>query len=452
MSETLTDRDDTDLKIAVIGNVDSGKSTLVGVLTKGVLDDGRGLVRKQVFNFSHEEENGRTSSISLELMGFDTKSGDPITSANADISSKGLRKTDWPAIIKKADKIITFIDLCGHERYLKTTIFGLMGLYPDYAMIVVNANAGMQRMSKEHLGIAIGLQIPVFFVITKIDMTPENVFDDTISDLSKILKSPAVRRLPVIIMGGDFSTIESAAQSMLSNRICPIICVSSVSGEGLPQLNTFLLNLSSRLPRNFGANSAPTEFQMDSSFTVPGLGMVVSGTVKSGSVSVGQTLLLGPDKLGNFRPVILRSIHSQRVPVDLVASGGSASMALRPVGKNKEPLRKGSVRKGTVLLAPALEPVAHWEIEADVVVMHHSTTIKLGYQAMVHCGVVRQTAKVVGLQQELVRTGDKALVNLRFLYHPEWIRPGETVLFREGRTKGLGRVTAVRCPAKNSDL
>jgi GTPase len=47
-------RPENDTRIAVIGNVDSGKSTLVGVLTKSIMDDGRGSARKQVFNFSHE--------------------------------------------------------------------------------------------------------------------------------------------------------------------------------------------------------------------------------------------------------------------------------------------------------------------------------------------------------------------------------------------------------------
>ncbi len=58
------------LKIGVIGNVDSGKSTLVGVLTKGLKDDGRGEARSRVFNFAHEQSNGRTSSIAQEIMGF----------------------------------------------------------------------------------------------------------------------------------------------------------------------------------------------------------------------------------------------------------------------------------------------------------------------------------------------------------------------------------------------
>lgn len=64
-------RDEFDVRVAVIGNVDSGKSTLVGVLSKGIMDDGRGSARLKVFNFNHEANNGRTSSIGQEIMGFD---------------------------------------------------------------------------------------------------------------------------------------------------------------------------------------------------------------------------------------------------------------------------------------------------------------------------------------------------------------------------------------------
>lgn len=68
------------------------------------------------------------------------------------------------------------MDLCGHEKYLKTTMFGLVGLMPDYAMIIVGANMGVSRMTREHLGISLALNIPVFVVITKVDIAPASVF------------------------------------------------------------------------------------------------------------------------------------------------------------------------------------------------------------------------------------------------------------------------------------
>jgi len=159
-------RDELDVRVAVIGNVDSGKSTLVGVLTKGIMDDGRGSARTKVFNFSHEANNGRTSSIGQEIMGFD---GEKVVEPERVNASKNAT---WAHIASNSKKLVTFLDLCGHEKYLKTTMFGLVGLLPDYCMVIVGANMGVSRMTKEHLGITLALKIPLFIVITKIDIAP----------------------------------------------------------------------------------------------------------------------------------------------------------------------------------------------------------------------------------------------------------------------------------------
>lgn len=70
-----------DLRVAVLGNVDSGKSTLLGVLTQGELDNGRGRARLNLFRHLHEIQTGRTSSISFEILGFNSK-GEVSTSAS----------------------------------------------------------------------------------------------------------------------------------------------------------------------------------------------------------------------------------------------------------------------------------------------------------------------------------------------------------------------------------
>jgi GTPase len=100
----------------------------------------------------------------MEILGYSSTSK-PILSSQ----SVG-RKLTWEEICDQASKIISFIDLAGHERYLRTTVFGLTGCAPDYAMLMVGGNAGLIGMSKEHLGIAVTLGVPVMVVITKIDM------------------------------------------------------------------------------------------------------------------------------------------------------------------------------------------------------------------------------------------------------------------------------------------
>jgi GTPase len=60
-----------DLKIGVVGNVDSGKSSFTAAITRGIVDDGRGKARLSVFNHKHEIETGRTSSVGHQIVGFD---------------------------------------------------------------------------------------------------------------------------------------------------------------------------------------------------------------------------------------------------------------------------------------------------------------------------------------------------------------------------------------------
>lgn len=57
-------------RVAVVGNVDAGKSTLLGVLTHGELDNGRGTARQRLFRHKHEMESGRTSSVGNDILGF----------------------------------------------------------------------------------------------------------------------------------------------------------------------------------------------------------------------------------------------------------------------------------------------------------------------------------------------------------------------------------------------
>ncbi|KAK5994442.1 GTP-binding protein 1 [Cladobotryum mycophilum] len=152
-------------RIAVVGNVDAGKSSLLGVLVKNELDDGRGKARVNLFRHKHEIETGRTSSVGMEIMGFDT-TGNVVTSETPG------RKLSWEDIGKRSAKVITFSDLAGHEKYLRTTVFGLLSSSPDYCLLMVAANNGLVGMSKEHLGIALALNVPVMVVITKIDICP----------------------------------------------------------------------------------------------------------------------------------------------------------------------------------------------------------------------------------------------------------------------------------------
>ena len=102
--EFTCDFEVNDTRIATIGNVDSGKSTLIGVLTRGTLDDGRGSARSLVMKHKHEIENGRTSAVSTEIMGFkDDGSQHLPTTRN--------HNQRWQEIGSHATHNVTLIDL-----------------------------------------------------------------------------------------------------------------------------------------------------------------------------------------------------------------------------------------------------------------------------------------------------------------------------------------------------
>ncbi|CAD7966787.1 unnamed protein product [Amoebophrya sp. A120] len=374
----------------------------------------------------------------------------PRGSASHPIKTGAQKNALWQKIQEQSDRLIQFVDLCGHEKYLKTTIFGLVGLCPDYAIVVVNANAGLQRMTREHIGIAIALRIPIIIVVTKKDMTPGNVYDANMLNICKVLKSNAVRKLPVLIK--HETDVEHAASSILSERIVPVFSVSSVTGDGLDFLRSFLYNLQPRAKELLckSPEDKQVEFHIESIFLVAGVGVVVAGFMRSGTVTVGSHLYLGPDSLGKYKHLIVRGIHIRRVPKSKALSGDHCSFSLRAIDA-KEKFKKSHFRKGMVLLSQInTEPVAFREFEAEIVILHHSTTIRQRYQAVIHCGVIRQSAEVLGMSSELLRTGDKATVRFRFLYHVEFMRVGWTLLFREGRTKGIGRVTKVLIGGNNT--
>ena len=426
-----------EIRLAVIGNVDSGKSTLVGCLTKGIKDDGRGYARKFVFNYQHESETGRTSSIAEEIIGF--KDGKMIHSGR--LTEK--KNISWKDIASQSDHVITFLDLCGHEKYLKTTMYGVSALMPHYAIILIGTNMGVQRMTKEHLGIVFSLGIPFFIVFTKIDIAPKEVKDKTVNTFTTLLKTGLQKTIFNVKSQQD---AVFAAKGIAGGNLVPIFQISTVSGEGLEELKSFLSKLTPKFPINndFSILKTPkdkTEMLLDHAFNTK-VGCIYAGVIVSGKIEANQKLLMGPTVEGDFKLVQIREIQFLRVTVNELCCGNSCSLKLKSLDKNFE-ISTDNFRKGMVLLDPdsKLEPTMEFEVEALIV--HHSSTIKVGYQSVVHCHVIRQTCSIVKMDKEFLRAGDKGIIRFRFMKKPEFMHVGDTILFREGRTRGKGKIIKI---------
>ena len=423
------------ITIATIGNVDSGKSTLIGTLISGQLDDGDGKTAVLVARYRHEIESGRTSSISTRILGFDSK---------GEILNYRKPTPDPIEIAKKSSKLIRFIDLAGHEKYLKTTIYGLSGYEPDFAFVMIDGNKGIQKMSKEHIGLAVlALKIPVIVLLTKTDLAPPHIYRKSLQDLKTLLKGPGLNCLPAIVKDKDDIIVLS--RKMASGKLVPIFKVSSVTGEGLDLLRHFLNLLpSGKFARwnqereQFSMHSISDPFLLfiDEIFEVTGVGKVVSGIVQSGKIHTGSFAYLGPSK-GEYEQVRLKSIQTSRIVVNEAFPGDYISIALGFKGKAPR------ITKGMVLTT--YKPIPNVRrFEAEIYVLHHPTTVRVNYNTQIHLKTIRSQAKIVTIKgSSNLRSGDRARVVFEFIYSPQFLMPGMKFVFREGRTKGVGVVKEV---------
>ncbi|XP_007896494.1 GTP-binding protein 2 isoform X2 [Callorhinchus milii] len=426
-----------DLRVAVLGNVDSGKSTLLGVLTQGELDNGRGRARLNLFRHLHEIQSGRTSSISFEILGFNSK-GEVVNYSDSRTAEE---------ICESASKMITFIDLAGHHKYLKTTIFGLTSYCPDFAMLVVSANTGIAGTTREHLGLAMALKVPFFIVVSKVDLCTKATIERTVKQLEMVLKQPGCNKVPLLVSTSD-DAVMAAQRFAQSPSITPIFPLSGVSGVNLELLKVFL-NVLPPLTNSKEQEELMqqlTEFQVDEIYSVPEVGTVVGGTLYSGICREGERLVVGPTDEGKFLPLKVCSMQRNRSACRVLRAGQAATLALGNFDR-------ALLRKGMVMVSPEMHPTICSVFESEIVLLFHAKTFRRGFQVTVHVGNVRQTAIVEIIQgKEELRTGEKAVVRFRFIKHSEYLKVGAKLLFREGVTKGIGHVTKLHPTSNDQNI
>lgn len=429
-----------DIRVAITGAVDAGKSSLLGYLTTGKLDDGRGSARSNVFNFPHEIKSGRTSSLAHHIMGIN-ENGEIVNHSE-------MSKISWPEIVKNSCKIISFMDMAGHEKYLKTTIMGVTSFFPDICLIVIGANMGVSKMTREHLFLALTLKIPIIIVLTKMDIVEnrQNIYKETLENIKKILKLPGIRHIPYRIKNND--DVILCSEKIYTNSFTPIFEVSNVSGLGMNYLKSFFNYLGNK-NKNYN-DQKPFEYQIDCMFkNIKGTTIVVGGNVIAGSVKIGDKLLLGPVN-NEYINVTIKSIHCKRVPQTHITTQTYACLGLKGIDKE-------IVRKGHVIVDPKISPKCIYSFDATVQVMKtHSTTVKVGYEPVLQACNVRQTIKLVEIIEKIssktkenqndkqyLQIGDKARVRFVFKYRAEYIKPKYKFFLNEGKTKLIGVINNI---------
>ena len=316
----------TKISVCFGGNVDSGKSTLIGVL-KGHKDDGRGSARKYVSQFKHELESGNTSSI----------------------SSISYKIANNNAII--------FTDLAGHEKYFKTTVYGILSRFCDYAIVVISASAGasgITDMTREHIRLLRMHKIPILFVMTRIDAIITGDIDigvtkSAIDQLFRFLKktTPQVK-LNAINSFTDYkkfkenkTDVDVNLMSLKINSllnidvednqiIFPVLIISNLDQFGINVIKTMLTNL---VPRDFWKinnirtlefySKIPDHIRVKSEFTELngsifyindvakpiGLDYIVIGINRGNDIILEQKMFIGPIN-NKFYEVVVKTMRN----------------------------------------------------------------------------------------------------------------------------------------------
>jgi selenocysteine-specific elongation factor len=309
--------------------------------------------------------------------------------------------------------VLGFVDVPGHEKFVRNMLAGAAGI--DFVLLVVAADDGVMPQTVEHLAIVDLLGTAHGIVaLTKVDL------------VSAARREEVAQEIRHGLGGTRLAQVE-------------IIPVSTVTGEGIAELRGKLFAASCSV----GVRATQGRFRLavDRCFTLTGAGTVVTGTVLSGAVAIGDPVMLSPSGLS----ARVRSIHAQNRPTKRGHAGERCALNL--VG---DAITKSSIGRGDVVLDPELhaptdrvdamlrvlacepKPIGHW------------MPVRL-YHAATEVG-----ARVALLEDMPIRPGASGRIQL-VLDQPTAAAAGDRYVLRDTsgrRTIGGGRFLDLRAPAR----
>ncbi|MCH8088198.1 MAG: selenocysteine-specific translation elongation factor [Chloroflexi bacterium] len=269
---------------------------------------------------------------------------------------------------------VSIVDVPGHERFIRNMLAGVGGI--DLALLVIAADEGVMPQTREHLAIIDLLRVEQgLVVVTKKDLVDDDWLDLVTSEIIDALKG---------------TVLEKAR----------IVSVSSVTGEGLPELLVALDDLlEEAVPRT--ANGRP-RLPIDRAFTISGFGTVVTGTLMDGRLAVGEEVELVP---GGARCRIRGlQTHKQKVEVGEPGSRVAANLA----GITHDSISRGQVltTRGWLKESIALD-VWLRAIPGSPVVIKHNASVTF------HLGTSETLARVRLLDTQELGPGDEGWAQMR---------------------------------------
>ncbi|KAI3334748.1 hypothetical protein F4824DRAFT_178715 [Ustulina deusta] len=334
------------LRVSLTGPTNSGKTTILGTLANGTLDDGRGRSRSYLLKHRHEVASGRTSSIAQELIGYE---GQTIFNYTCmDIKA-------WPDIHDRAQdgRLVFLLDSAGHPRYQRTTLRALVGWAPHWTLLCIAASEentiptsthsltgvdgalgiGIAEMdlAMAHLDLCLKLEIPLAILITKMEKAQRNLLKEKLNNI--LTKVKATGRTPKLLtssgpLAADLFEVPDQDQAKVQTEVIdtitqagdplavvPIVLTSAVTGAGIGLTHALLGSLPAPpvpTAQDFtGLVLNPEQpvalFHIDEVFelsrsrpqstfdqTANEIAPVVTGYLRFGRLSIGDKIVIGP--------------------------------------------------------------------------------------------------------------------------------------------------------------
>jgi selenocysteine-specific elongation factor len=312
-----------------------------------------------------------------------------------------------------AGPVLGFIDVPGHERFVHTMLAGASGI--DFALLTVAADDGIKPQTVEHLAILDLLGIDRGVVaVTKADLVTRERLEAVTSQTAAAIAGTVLER-------------------------ADILPVSALTGHGVDELRVYLTVAAT----NTIDRPAEARFRLavDRVFTLAGVGVVVTGTVLSGLVHVGDHVQISPSGL----MARVRSLHAQNRPQEIGRAGDRCALNLAGPDISKEAIRRGDVVIDTDLHAPTDR------IDAVLRVLpSEGKPIGQWFPARLHHAAAEVGARVVLLDDSPIQPGASADVQL-VLDRPIAAAVPDRFVLRDvsaRQTLGGGRFIDLRPPAR----
>jgi selenocysteine-specific elongation factor len=261
---------------------------------------------------------------------------------------------------------VGIVDVPGHERFVKNMLAGVGGI--DLALLIVAANEGVMPQTREHLAIIdlLGVSRGIA-IITKKDLVDEELLSLVRMEVEELIGTTIIAQ-------------------------APIIAVSAVTGEGLPELVATIDELldATEPKKDLGHPRLP----IDRVFTMAGSGTVVTGTLVDGSLSVGQEVEIVPAGLKSR----LRGLQTHKSRID-TASPGSR------VAANLVGITTSQLQRGDVVAKPGwLKPTRMVTVKLSLI-SYLQRPLRHGATVSFHTGAAETMAKVRLLEGDELQPG-----------------------------------------------